>query len=165
MNRSSRFADPASPEVRALAAAMRVALGSALVVACGGRLAPELEGPMVVPSAALDSPRATPTAAPTAAPATAPTSAPASESLKSCEALLAAAFPDGGAPFFVNDTPPTTDPALVACCDRIAAAAAPGDRTEIIRASGCCHVDFAENGAACTPWGPPVPPSMPARLA
>jgi len=154
MNRSSRFSDPASPEVRALAAAMRVALGSALVVACGGRLAPELETP--TPSTGSN---VSPTAPATSAPA------PASEALKSCDARLAEAFPDGGAPFYVNDTPPSTDPALVACCERITADASRVEQTEIIRASGCCHVDFAENGAACTPWGPPVPPSMPARLA
>ena len=156
MNRSSRFSDPTSPEARALAAAMRVALGSALVVACGGRLAPELETPTLAPSTGSN--------LPTAAPPATSTPAPASETLKSCEARLEAAFPDGGAPFFVNDTPPSTDPVLVACCERIGAAASGLEQTERIRSSGCCHVAFSDNGA-CTPWGPPVPPSMPARLA
>jgi hypothetical protein len=154
MNRSSRFSGPTSPEVRALAAAMRVALGSALVVACGGRLAPELETPTLAPSTGSNLPTPPP---PTSAPG------PGSETLK-CDARLEAAFPDGGT-FHNFATPLATDPALVACCDQIAATSAGVEQSAILRRSGCCHVDFAGNGAACTPWGPPVPPSMPARLA
>ncbi len=155
MNRSSRFSDATSPEVRALAAAMRVALGLGLVVACGGRLA-EPEPPALPPSTGSNLLATTP---PTSAPG------PVSETLTSCEARLEAAFPNGGPPFYVNDVPPSTDPVLVACCQQLEAAASGLDATEMLRSSGCCHVASTSNASACTPWGPPVPPSMPARLA
>lgn len=137
----------ASPRSRALAAAVRVALGSALLVACGGRLGNETEGSTV----------------PSQDPSRAPSSQTPSTSEVSCDARLATVFPDGGAPFYVNDKPLSSDPALVACCNELAAKASPMTRTETIRASGCCHVAFDENAqSACTPWGPPVPPAMPA---
>jgi hypothetical protein len=145
-----------SPRSRALAAAVRVALGSALVVACGGRLANETEGataPSQDPGHAASSQTAS--AQPPAAPLP-------------CDARLAATFPDGGAPYYVNDTPPSTDPALIACCNELAAKLSPATRTEAIRSSGCCHVAFdGEASSACTPWGPPVPPAMraPSRLS
>ncbi len=155
MTRSSDVADSltivsptSSPRSRALAAAVRVALGSALVVACGGRLANETEGSSV----------------PSQDPGRAASSQPPSASAPQppCDARLAAAFPDGGAPFYVNDKPLSADPALVACCNELAAKATPMTRTEAIRASGCCHVAFDEDAqSACTPWGPPVPPAMP----
>lgn len=91
---------------------------------------------------------------------------------KSCDAILAASFPDGGgADWWKGAT--RNDPELVRCCTEIA-----GDQTDTdfedqaslddffarenrIRSSGCCDVQFPGAGAACTPWGPPVPPAMP----
>jgi hypothetical protein len=154
MNRSSRFSDPTSPEGRALAAAVRVALGSGLVVACGGRFA-EPEPSRLPPSTTNPAATTPPNSAP----------GPVSQTLESCEARLEAAFPGGGAPFYVNDVPRSTDPLLVACCQQIEAAASGLDATERIRSSGCCHVASTDTTGACTPWGPPVPPAMPARLA
>lgn len=152
MTRSSDVSDAlttsptSSPRSRALAAAVRVALGSALAVACGGRLGNETEGSTV--------PSQDPSHAANAQPPSVPAAQPP------CDARLAEAFPDGGAPFYVNDKPLATEPALVACCNELAAKASPMTRTEAIRASGCCHVAFEGEGNACTPWGPPVPPAM-----
>jgi hypothetical protein len=176
MTLSRRFSDPTSPERRALTAAMRVALGGAMLVGCGGRVAPEHDGPAPAPTTSGAAPSApatipeasserSPTPVPTGstAPAAPGTSGP--ETSVPCAERLEAAFPDGGAPWFVNEPPITKDPALVTCCERIEAATAPDARVDVLRASGCCHVEFPGWVAACTPWGPPGPPAMPARVA
>lgn len=172
-----RFSDPTSPESRALTAAMRIALGSTLLVGCGGRVAPDHDGPALAQAAsdaAAGAPATTiPDASSERSPAPLPTgstepAAPGTSAPQAnvpCGERLEAAFPDGGAMWFVNDPPITKDPALAACCERLEAATAPDVRVEVVRASGCCHVEFPGWVAACTPWGPPVPPAMPARVA
>jgi hypothetical protein len=84
-------------------------------------------------------------------------------------AKLKAAFPDGDKqwyshakadPKFVGDTNVT------ACCESMLKGGNE-DLTKVgkFRTSGCCAADFTSEKApigvtACTPWGPPVPPSM-----
>ena len=85
----------------------------------------------------------------------------------SCKATLAAAFPE---PPEYKSEPEAHPSDVVACCD--------AELTEKGSSSpyrwGCCvahdakvHPDDAwmsmlqtKHGAACTPWGPPVPPAM-----
>lgn len=172
MTHPRRFSDPTSPECRALTAAMRIALGSTLLVGCGGRVAPDHDGPALAPTASNAAPSTPTTTTPEASSARSPAPLPTGSTAPStpetdvpCGERLEAAFPDGGAPWFVNQPPITKDPALVACCERLEAATTPDVRADVIRASGCCHVEFPGWGAACTPWGPPVPPAMPARVA
>lgn len=175
MTHRRRFSDPTSPESRALTAAMRIALGSTLLVGCGGRVAPDHDGPALAQATSNAAPGApattipeatserSPTPLPTASTPVPPgTSAPAAD--VPCGERLEAAFPDGGTPWFLAGVP-TKDPALAACCERLEAATAPDVRVDVVRASGCCNVEFPGWGAACTSWGPPVPPSMPARVA
>ncbi len=54
------------------------------------------------------------------------------------------------------------DPELAKCCAELALVNDAGwvDNTQDVRTAGCCRVSFPAAGAACTPWGPPVPPPM-----
>ena len=56
------------------------------------------------------------------------------------------------------------EPELSRCCEDLAQVNDAGwvANTGDVRAAGCCRVSFAGQGPACTPWGPPMPPRMPA---
>jgi hypothetical protein len=93
-------------------------------------------------------------------------------------AKLKAAFPKGDAHWWSSHAAP--DPALAGdhgvtqCCESILATRSSADAgpsaapIEKFRTIGCCSADYdgeadAEKNrvsSACTPWGPPVPPSM-----
>lgn len=79
----------------------------------------------------------------------------------SCDAKLKAAFPKGDPDWF--DQPDVQNADLAACCNALAKAIDPAKptSTEEFRASGCCSIkDVVEGTMACTPWGPPMPPSI-----
>jgi hypothetical protein len=76
-----------------------------------------------------------------------------------CDALLASKFP-GQRPYQWKKVPQSAE--VVSCCKKEIG-------TKGVRSHyrwDCCVAfdpetgDSAWNGAACTPWGPPVPPSM-----
>lgn len=147
----------------ALGAAIRLALGAAALTACGGVVSREPSpGPAPEPSTA--SAAAPP---PAAASASAPDAAPrdAGGAPSTCAEALAAAFPEADAGDWWSSGPFSSDPFLAACCASLAAgvseAGAESEATLAqVRASGCCHVEFPQRWAACTPWGPPTPPAF-----
>ncbi len=63
------------------------------------------------------------------------------------------------------------DPALVQCCNEAAKKVGDSSNDEFLkqleefRSTGCCSVAVDNVGTLCAPWGPPVPPEMPAFLA
>lgn len=142
---------------RALSAAVRVALGALFVSGCGGTVTrePGREGEGASQDVTLG------TGAPSSTGVVAsPSAAPSPSTLDGCKAKLHAAFgDDAGADFWDPPRPLSKDPALVACCDAIAASNEP-NQTEKFRNTGCCKVDVESNGRHCTPWGPPVPPAF-----
>jgi hypothetical protein len=85
----------------------------------------------------------------------------------SCDELLAASFPDAGAWPGADGQNASTD--VKACCNE--ALVKDGAATRY-RWSCCNAIGWgtgtptdAAIGAACTPWGPPVPPAMSAAKA
>lgn len=81
-----------------------------------------------------------------------------------CAERLKAAFPNGDEQNWF-DAPHVDDAALAACCNAAGAALDPNGNDwkslEEFRNSGCCSVkDVTTVSSACTPWGPPVPPSV-----
>ena len=136
--------------VAALAAAARVAFGVAVLGGCGG--ATEEAGDRAVYAES---------AVNTAAPP--PCDDAGKEETKSCEQVIASGFPGVDPDEYVWESKPGAPAELQACC-----------RDKLIETSGqmpyrfhCCTVvDRAADdpgwqlGAACTPWGPPVPPRM-----
>ena len=80
-----------------------------------------------------------------------------------CRAALDAAFPDGDPNWFspgkesVRVATGDSDAELAACCAQHEAAFT----VEEYRDLGCCTVRTAQP-MHCTPWGPPMPPAMPA---
>ena len=77
---------------------------------------------------------------------------------------MKAAFPNGDDTSWW-DEPNVQDAALAACCNATLAAVDPNGNdwksTDEFRKSGCCSVkDVTSAWSACTPWGPPVPPSV-----
>jgi hypothetical protein len=80
-----------------------------------------------------------------------------------CDALLEATFPDG----MSSPGPQSAD--VVACCnDELGAkvgVTSGGSALPYAVLYQCCFVpDVVKQPSTCTPWGPPVPPSMPADL-
>ncbi len=87
---------------------------------------------------------------------------------KSCDEVIASAFADAGADDFVWNDPtkpraPVSSEVKACCEERL------GDRDGGVfampyRWSCCAAIDDGAGdpaiGMACTPWGPPVPPSM-----
>lgn len=83
-----------------------------------------------------------------------------------CDEKLKALFPSGDEAWFTGPAV-SSDPALAECCGAKLEALKPADFEGLsdFRKSGCCHVDNVPNvGVACTPWGPPAPPSLIAWL-
>ena len=121
-------------------------------IACGGAL-------LGCPAASTTPPQATVEAASSgdAVRTDAPPAAPTSEALAACQQTTAAAFPKGEA----KDGNVSAE--VLACCQMIAAdhdsrgLANLGDWAE---RSGCCSAMDWQGSAACTPWGPPTPPTM-----
>jgi hypothetical protein len=73
-------------------------------------------------------------------------------------------MPDAWSPPTLGDAA-AADPTIVACCNAIIQHVnqKPADYTRAqIEISQCCPLLANPFGAACTPWGPPVPPAMPA---
>jgi hypothetical protein len=82
-------------------------------------------------------------------------------------AKLKEAFPDGDHQWFSHPEPDETlkgDEAVTACCESIIKGPSSVQKIAKFRGSGCCAADFPDDNdaklSACTPWGPPVPPSM-----
>jgi len=130
---------------RALRVTWRVTLMGALAGCSGGG---KSAGP---------GPAAKPSAPAVAAPAGDPTSE------ADCRSALAAAYPQGDANWFSDDNPtprtatPVSDAALASCCQRHSALLSTPDYRKL----GCCSAATWDAGH-CTPWGPPMPPAMPA---
>lgn len=83
-----------------------------------------------------------------------------------CDQLVNAAFPDGGA---WPDGKPLVSKEVASCCEKILLGQE-GDagRNHPHRWDCCAALDWGQGssqelGVACTPWGPPVPPSMKRR--
>lgn len=88
----------------------------------------------------------------------------------SCDAVITSAFADAGPDDFVwNDPssprPPVSEDVRACCEERLTADGGAWDMP--YRWSCCAAIDFGQGapeiGMACTPWGPPVPPSMARR--
>ncbi|MCC6996572.1 MAG: hypothetical protein IT370_18310 [Deltaproteobacteria bacterium] len=132
---------------RALGATLRVTLMGTLAAGCGGSGS----------GGAPHSTKPSPTPAVSAAAAAADPSTEAE-----CRTALGAAYPNGDDSWYEpqNPTPrketEVSTAALVSCCERHADALG----TQDYRTLGCCSARF--DGAHCTPWGPPMPPAMPA---
>jgi len=96
---------------------------------------------------------------------------PAPKTRAQCEQTIAASFPeDAGWP--LPDDPRYNDADIIACCDLLIAfhnaELAKGDSNgfEWPERHTCCGgVHQWSKGGTCTPWGPPVPPSMRLRLS
>lgn len=160
----------------ALRAAARLALAS-FAVGCGGALekpgAPDAAQPSAPPgpaaSTAPPGDAARPDSArPDAASPDAPEAGPPSE--LACQEKIKAATA-GWTPHFDRDKPKGTGPDgspvaadVVACCDALLND--PGKSSGAFR-DVCCTIQSWdwETYTACTPWGPPMPPSMPTRLS
>ncbi len=158
---------------RALLAASKVSLSftaasiAAIVGAgCGGQLDDAPAHAHVGQDDAASPSDAAP--APDAASAAEASTAPdAASDASSCGAMVQAALgADAGVP-----TDPV-DPALVKCCETILPDwTKDGDHGVGFEAArGCCSVLGVEEwwtvgSAACTPWGPPMPPEMPRAAA
>jgi hypothetical protein len=96
---------------------------------------------------------------------------PAPKTRAQCEQTIAASFPeDAGWP--LPDDARFSDANIIACCDLLIAAhdaeIAKGNSDSFSwpeRTTCCGGVHQWSKGGTCTPWGPPVPPSMRPRLA
>jgi hypothetical protein len=137
----------------ALNAAARVAfgvVGVAVLGACGGATERAGDDAIYAESAVKE------------APPPPPCDDAGKEAPKSCEAVIAAGFPGVDPDAYVWEAKTGAPEDLKACC-----------ADKLIETSGqmpyrfhCCTViDPAQDpglqlGAACTPWGPPVPPPM-----
>lgn len=130
---------------RALSATLRVTLMGTLAAGCGS------SGSGGAPHSSKPSP--TPSVSTAAAD-------PSTEA--ECRTALSAAYPNGDDNWYQpqNPTPrketEVSTAALVSCCEKHAGTL--GDQD--YRSLGCCSAKF--DGAHCTPWGPPMPPAMPA---
>lgn len=83
-------------------------------------------------------------------------------SARTCEEKLKTAFPSGDTEWWMGQ-PMINDAQVAACCGETLANMSPEDfkALDAFRESGCCHVEAVPNmSTACTPWGPPMPPSM-----
>ena len=83
----------------------------------------------------------------------------------SCENVLASAFPDGGDDFSSMQNPPKVSDEVKTCCAEHLKSEDENTWQLQYRWSCCGVLDNWNNpdpsiGMACTPWGPPVPPSM-----
>ncbi|MBI2393877.1 MAG: hypothetical protein HYV09_30170 [Deltaproteobacteria bacterium] len=151
---------------RALLAATKVSLSAALIVGCGGRLDHEMisaaEGDTGAANGS-DAAEVTVAEAGTLEVSVLETGGDTSArgDASACGLLVESALADAGEPVT------TSDPALQACCREILPAwTTDGDFGVGYRAArACCYVVGGESwweigGAACTPWGPPMPPEM-----
>lgn len=137
---------------KALSVALRLAAAPAMV-ACSAPRAPAPEAP------------ASPTASATEpVPTSTRSSSGPSATTEDCSAIVAAAVQaklgdraSGSSWFNPSLARVVDDPAAVACCAQLAEAKV--GKTQAYREMQCCHVDVAP-GSFCTPWGPPMPPSM-----
>jgi hypothetical protein len=138
---------------RALGYAAKVALGAGFagfVVACGGSSDAAADQEEITPATDDELIKAT---------------SACTQGLKS----LREVFPRGDKDWYSHDAP---DPKLVAnkavtaCCHSMLTGADPTlSKLSSYRNTGCCASDRSTETApggvtACTPWGPPVPPSM-----
>lgn len=146
---------------RALLAATKVSLSAALFVGCGGRVDEE---PVALPADDAANTRAEQTATEAGVLEVSVLEASARGDASACGLMVETAFADAGEPAT------TSDPALQACCREILPAwQKDGDFGVGYRAArACCYVVGGETwweigGAACTPWGPPMPPEMSAH--
>ena len=159
----------------ALEAAAKLAFSVALLNGCSGADAlrgaesPDGEDAASNESAIAASETKKPAPKKPAAPAPCPdagTAADAAPAKPSCEALLAATFPD---PAMYKWEPEPRSKDVVACCDEELTT---NGAASTYRWDCCVAYDPAaapdanagfrtnEHWMACTPWGPPVPPSM-----
>jgi hypothetical protein len=80
-----------------------------------------------------------------------------------CIPFLAQYAPDGGGPF--SDSA-ASDPYVEACCaaiiDDVDHNTQDYVKVPFQEMNACCTLLHYPAGPACTPWGPPVPPAMPA---
>jgi hypothetical protein len=140
--------------MKAVSYAAKVAIGAAFVAACGGSKSEEE------------------TSTPTAQDIVKGKSAP---DCKAAFARLQAMFPDGDDDWYkhLSDPDPRLagDTEVTACCETSLKAdeADASDfgvaARENFRNIGCCAADYSGEATptkigACSPWGPPVPPSM-----
>jgi hypothetical protein len=84
-----------------------------------------------------------------------------------CFALTLSMLPDSG--FSIDAGSWKSDPSLLGCCSALNASgwlAAPAYASKHWSQSACqaCAQTIGVNGTQCIPWGPPVPPSMPASM-
>ncbi len=81
------------------------------------------------------------------------------EDVGCCDALIEATFPIDGSPMG-----PTTSDVVGCCSAELAAKSAStgGSQVPYTQLYACCSVPgVVKANPACSPWGPPVPPSMP----
>jgi hypothetical protein len=85
----------------------------------------------------------------------------------SCENVLASAFPDGGSFMDMQNPPQVSDEVKTCCVEHLTSESEETWKLQY-RWSCCGVLDNWNNpdpkiSMACTPWGPPVPPSMKRR--
>lgn len=86
------------------------------------------------------------------------------EQLDCCTELLESVWPVEGPNAWEQWQRSMQDPDVGACCNVVVAHA--NQQVELLDTLGwqnvqmCCDAAGAPFGAACTPWGPPVPPAM-----
>lgn len=142
----------------ALRAAARVAFGVAVLGGCSGAEAPEGDA-IAAESEINKAPACHKDAGKPAKP--------------SCDAVIASAFADAGPNDWVWNDPSNPKPPVAAdvkaCCEEKLTAEETTTWNMPYRWSCCAAIDNGAGnpkiGIACTPWGPPVPPSMNRRLA
>ena len=144
---------------RALEAARRLALGTVLLAGCDRE------------PAVAEAPTTPGPAPANTKPATADGDLDAGASMRTkprtskteeCRALIDAKLGKSDIEWWRDPDRRESAPELTRCCTELARVNDAGwvDNTEDVRAAGCCRVRFPGEGAACTPWGPPVPPRM-----
>ncbi len=140
----------------ALGAAARVACSVALLEGCGGTTA-ELAEPIQPATDYASSEAELAGGTRRSATGTAPSPChDAGAPRASCESVLASTFGDAGWPEPGSAYPPEVG----ACCKELGADA---DYDSPFHWPCCAALNW--EGMACTPWGPPVPPSMPRHEA
>ncbi|MEO7095833.1 MAG: hypothetical protein ABI175_21415 [Polyangiales bacterium] len=170
---------------RALQAASKVALtmsAASIFGACGGAMSSETPGATSddagpdqvtsdvapkVADAAVDTAKPVPDAvvtATTCGPIVSDAATP--EQLDCCAARVRETFPAEWAEP-ISEEPTDVHPELAECCAQIVEAYDGVHELGLTfqQARACCYVLpapwYSHGGAACTPWGPPMPPAMP----
>jgi hypothetical protein len=84
------------------------------------------------------------------------------ETAACCRDLVASRVPDGGEMFAAEEA---ADPSVRACCTALVAGVShreiPWEAVGPSSLWACCEALGNPFSVACTPWGPPVPPSVP----